>query len=325
MLETVVLVDADVIAFRAAAATEQREVEVLHVPSGKTKLFDNRTQFKDRLLEKNGNLENLEQYIFKDIQTPEHISVSCSIANAIVDKLKIKFEPDKFEMYLGGKNNFREFLPLPKKYKGNRKDSIVPINLKELKKFLESKGAVVVDGIEADDMLSIRAYEELAKGNRVYICSNDKDTYQAEGIWVYDWTQAEAEPVLIPELGRVYLTKNNTIKGEGLKFFASQILVGDPVDGYKPTDASKINYGAKSAFKLLDPLPDTKSVLEAVIEQYKRFYPDIVTYRTWDDKEITTNWEGMLDLYFACSYMLRSRNDKTTWKEFFKERGVDLT
>lgn len=321
MKEIVVLMDADVLAYRAAAVTEKREVEVLHEPSGKSKRFDTRTEFKKSLEEKKGNLDKLPEYSFKDIQTPMHMSVTGNIINGIIEKIKIKFEPDVFEMYIGGVNNFRESLPLPKKYKGNRDSMIRPLNLKETKKFLEGKGAKVINDIEADDMLSIRAYEELAKGNTVYICTNDKDTDQADGIWVYDWTDKDAEPYLVPAIGNIELTKHNTIKGVGLKFFAAQLLVGDDADFYKPTDACSSRFGTKSCVKLLQPLETSKEILDAVVMQYQKWYPDVVTYTTWDGKEITTNWEGMLDLYFGCAYMHRKRNDKTTWKEFFIERG----
>lgn len=321
----VALVDADVVAFRAAAATEKREVQVLHKPSGKVKTFDTRTEFKERLIEK-GTLDQLEDYTFTDTQTPTIFKITQNTVDSLVNKIREALEPDTLELYVGGKGNFRDNLPLPSKYKGNRDTMLRPLNLKETKRYLYKKlGAEVVNGIEVDDMVSIRAYEELAKGNTPVICTNDKDTNQAEGVYVYDWTTEGSSPILIPELGYVKLTKNNVVKGEGLKFFASQLILGDASDGYKPTEASTARFGAKSAFKLLDPLVDSKNVLEAVIELYKGWYPDIVTYKTWDDKEITTDWEGMLDIYYGCAYMLRSRNDKTTWKEFFKERGANLT
>ena len=317
----VALVDADVVAFRASAATEKRQVQVLHKPSGKVKLFDTRTEFKERLQEK-GASDKINDYEFTDVQSPAVFKITQNTVDSLVNKIGQALEPDSLELYVGGKGNFRDNLPLPSKYKGNRDTMLRPINLKETKKYLQNKlGAEVVNGIEVDDMVSIRAYEELAKGNTPVICTNDKDTNQAEGVYVYDWTTEGSSPILIPELGYVKLNKNNAIKGEGLKFFASQLILGDASDHYKPTEVSTARFGAKSAVKLLDPLVDSKSVLEAVVARYKEWYPDVVTYNTWSGTEITTNWEGMLDIYYSFAYMLRSRNDKTTWKEFFIERG----
>ena len=321
MKETILLVDADTVAFRAAAVCEKREIAVERVRDGKSKVFKTRTEFKAYLTEQYGSSEMLNEYLIKDLQTPEPVANALQAAKSIMTKIFTAIEPDDMIVYIGGKDNFREKLPLPSKYKGNRGDMLRPILLDEVKAYIMKKyRAKSPVGIEADDAINIRAYEELAKGNSAIIAASDKDTLQSEGVYMFDYTKDKPSLFLIPEIGEVHMHKN-TIKGSGLKFFAYQLLCGDTTDNYKPTEICKARFGATGAFKLLNPLQTQPEILEAVVKKYKEWYPDVVTYTAWDGKEITTNWQGMLDVFFACAYMHRKKNDNTTWKEFFKERG----
>lgn len=321
MSETILLVDADTVAFRAASVLETRNIEVKHIPTGKVKVFKNRTEFKDRLITKYGSLEMLKDYSIEDIQTAEPLGNALQVVKSIMSKIFTAIEPDDMIVYIGGKDNFREKLLLPSKYKGNREGMLRPLLLNEVRNYVTTKyKAKSPIGIEADDALNIKGYEELAKGNKVIIASPDKDTLQSDGLYMFDWTKDNPSVVPIPEIGNLRV-KDSTCKGDGLKFFAAQLLVGDVADGYRPTEICKVRFGAKSVYNLLQPLQTKEEILNAVVQKYKEWYPDIVNYTSWDGNEITTNWEGILDLYFKCVYMHRKKNDKTTWKEFFKERG----
>jgi flagellar biosynthesis regulator FlaF len=65
-------------------------------------------------------------------------------------------------------------------------------------------GAQLVKGIETDDMITIRAYEELAKGNYPIIVSADKDAQQSQGIEVLDFTQEVWKGKVIPQVGSLW-------------------------------------------------------------------------------------------------------------------------
>ena len=324
MKETVLLVDGDLLCFRAAAAIEKRSVIVKHNPTGKEKEFDTRTAFRKAMKEKFGDKwpEKEIDYTFTDVQTADALPVALHNIKSRIDKFKTEFGTYRAEFYLGGSDTFRSKLLLPSLYKGQREDTLRPVHLIEARDYVERvhKGVVVKD-IEADDMLSIRAYEELAKRDDPVICSMDKDTYQADGIKVYNWLDVDSKPIKVPFLGTLRETGKKQIKGEGFRFFAFQLLAGDPVDFYRPTEVAGIRYGAKSAYKDLVDLPDAPSIASKVISKYKEWYPGEVQYTAWNGVQVKTDWEGMLDLYFKCAYMLRSKNDTTTWQEFFIERG----
>ena len=66
-----------------------------------------------------------------------------------------------FEYHLTGKDNYRFDYAVTAPYKGNRKKSRKPKHLQALRDHLVSAwGAVVSDGQEADDAMSIRQYAE---------------------------------------------------------------------------------------------------------------------------------------------------------------------
>lgn len=325
MSKTILLIDADILCFRASAAAEQRTVIVKHLKTGQEKEFTNRTAFRDRLKEKYGDAwkEKEQGYAYEDVQTAESLGVVLNNIKARLHLFEKELRPDRIELYVGGENNFRDTLPLPSRYKGSREDSIRPVHLSEAKKYVKKTlKAKIASGYEADDLLSIRAYEELNKGNNPIICSCDKDTYQADGVRVYNWLDENPEIVLVDTLGELIDKGTKGIKGTGFKFLAFQIIFGDPVDGYKPFEiVPDLKYGAKSAYKDLVNLQSTKEVCDKVVEIYKTVYPGEVKYTAWDGTEVITDWKGMLDLYFKCAYMQRKHNDQTTWQEFFEERG----
>ncbi len=120
-------------------------------------------------------------------------------------------QPEKVEFYLTStdKSNFR--FNIYSQYKANRKAE-KPRHYEYIRDYLiNSYGAEVVFGMEADDMLSIRQYE--CFGNSV-ICSIDKDLLQVPG----------------DHYNFVTGTKNYISVQEGLANFYKQLLVGDSGD-----------------------------------------------------------------------------------------------
>ncbi|MEK9695779.1 MAG: hypothetical protein VW270_08435 [Candidatus Poseidoniales archaeon] len=87
-------------------------------------------------------------------------------------------EVQTWELFLTGKNNFRTEIAVTAPYKGNRK-SEKPVHYHLLRDYLVlSWGAHMVEGMEADDMLAIRATE---LGEKSVIVTLDKDLDQVSG------------------------------------------------------------------------------------------------------------------------------------------------
>jgi 5'-3' exonuclease len=218
---------------------------------------------------------------------------------------------------------FRHALALPTPYKDNRDDLIKPLQLADVRRYLQVKHkAQLVKGIETDDMITIRAYEELAKGNYPIIASADKDAQQSQGVEVLNFGQEEWQGKVIPMVGSLWKEKTS-YKGDGLKFLALQVLSGDSADTYKGYQLSNIAYGPAKAMKVLEKANTEKEILEVLISEFKRLYPEPFDYTDCHGVEHTeVDWFDMLQLYWCCAYMKRSIDDESSVIQFAAERGV---
>ena len=106
---------------------------------------------------------------------------SLAAAREMMFNFREALEIEEATIYLTGPGNFRK--ELTDTYKANRKDKPLPRYLNHVKKYLiKHWGAEETVGIEADDMISIHAYENPTK----IVCSTDKDLDQIQG-WHYNW------------------------------------------------------------------------------------------------------------------------------------------
>ena len=321
-----VFVDGDLIAYRCAAAAEKRTVDVTHIPSGKSKEFKTRTEFKKFLKEQGREFEE-DKYSFKDIQTPESFVVLKKSIDAIIKKIKSFTFADCIEIYIGGGENFRHKLPLPTMYKSNRDDMIRPILLLKAREYLVKEyGASTVVGEETDDVVSWRAYESTAEGNESIIVTADKDANQSWGCSVLNWTADKWELVDIDLIGSLEKIAIKTAKatrydykGTGLKFLAFQLLAGDDADAYWGYKLSKLTYGKANAYKALQDADTVEKIVDVVISEYKRLYPEPITYTDCHGLEQTMNYYDLLKMYWVCACMKRHKSDELDFDKFLQK------
>lgn len=144
-----------------------------------------------------------------------------------IQQLKENLKADNFIIALTDKNNFRKDI-LPS-YKDNRKQKRKPMVLPSLRQYcLDKYDAVIMDSLEADDVLGILSTEP-SNDERI-IVSLDKDLYQIPG--------------KISKDGR---TIDEVSEKEADYWHMMQTLCGDPVDGY--SGCPKV--GVKTAQKIL--------------------------------------------------------------------------
>lgn len=168
--------------------------------------------------------------------------------------------------YLTGDGNFRHDIATIAEYKGNRKQP-KPYHYRNMFKWLQFRfDAIVVDGMEADDMLAID------QTDNTVIVSRDKDLRMVEG-WHYGYplsNQAEKSLEHITNLGYLLLKSNNKLIGGGLRWFYAQCLMGDRVDNIKGIPRC----GDAKAYKLLKDCTNERELYEATLEAYKAYYVD---------------------------------------------------
>ena len=162
----------------------------------------------------------------------------------MMNTMLLNLQCEKYVGFLTGRNNFRKVL-YPE-YKANRKDKPKPKWLQSCRDYLQHRWyAEVVDGIEADDALGIRASHELGS----IICSIDKDLLQIPGDH-YNFVKDEY----------TYIGG----RAADLNYWC-QLLVGDTSDNV----VGVRGIGPVKARKALEPLKDAVEWFTKVRELYK--------------------------------------------------------
>jgi len=151
---------------------------------------------------------------------------------------------DQYHLYLGGETNFR--YDLYPKYKVDRKKHGKPVLLAQAKRYLAEKyNAEIVEGIEADDAVSILCSNE---PNSI-LCSPDKDLDQVACMH-YD-----------PLKGDVYVIGEEVANA----CLYTQILTGDSTDSIPGVKG----VGQKRAEKILNGLHTEIDMWNACVKAHK--------------------------------------------------------
>lgn len=360
--DVVIVLDLDQTCYVAAAGAEKRSIIVTHKKSGREMEFKTRTEFYGRqknvaggwLKDQNTNKEaeaaaagrkfkpwTRDDFTILDKQEAEPVENCLHLLkikiNAILEHMAREAGLESVDGMgvLGGNDNFRLVLPTPEVYKGNREDTIRPLLLSETREYVKRKyGAIVIDGIEADDFLTMKQYEgwihyqKTGKFNYI-VASFDKDQVQCPGLifnTMRDSTERDWKhplPWMIDEsMGEIWMEKGK-VKGWGKKFFGYQMLFGDQSDNVKPyQNFDKIRFGETSAFKIISPCQNEKDMWQAIVDQYKGWFPDGVEFKDHlgvDRKFTAGQWASVI---FQSVYMKRTENDTTTLGKVLRDVGV---
>lgn len=148
-----------------------------------------------------------------------------------------------------GDANFRK--TVDPAYKGNRVGKDKPIALSFAKSALrEDFGARMVEGLEADDLIGLMLTGSMADGAGVAV-SLDKDLRTVPGMHFNP--DKDKFPVQVSE-------------EDADRFWMTQVLTGDPTDGYK----GAVGIGPGKAAKALARLKSVAALWPAVVATYKR-------------------------------------------------------
>lgn len=346
---TVVLIDGDQSAYVLAAANESRTIEVTHKQTGRKKEFKNRTEFygskkttlggwlADTNLQreiKNLPLFTKEDFDIEDVQTAEPLEYCLGGIKQKISSTLNHLGLENYKCILGGKNNFRLNLPAPQQYKSNRNDTLRPLQLKDAREYLiKHHNGIVVDNIEADDLLSIygrASYDNYLKTGKFnyIIVSFDKDQLSVPTFMFNNFAEAgklkHPVPMFVDDgVGGLFLEKGK-LKGYGFKFKMSQMIRGDTSDGITPYQPFGIKFGETSAYKLIEPCKTKQECLQVVVDQYKEWFPEGVKFTNWDGQEVSMTTGQWMNNIYRMIHMLQSKNDKSSIFSLVKELGVKV-
>ncbi len=195
--------------------------------------------------------------------------------DAIMDRILEDTRAASYIVYLTGDDNFRDSVAMIQQYKGNRyfpdgsrkkpQPELLPLARKIL---IDKYNAELQHGQEADDALVIMSTMlQTMKADGVstltpIISTIDKDLRICPGL---HHNIGNSTVTGVSKFGCIYMggSKGTELKGEGLKFFFAQLLMGDPTDHIPglpyvtPYMKAKYNtrlggVGAVAAFRVLE-------------------------------------------------------------------------
>lgn len=201
------LVDADSIAYRAAAAAEKR-IWLVFADEEFLASFP----LKKEAIEW-AEMVGIDEPRFELKKEPEPVENALHNVKSIIKNLVDAIGPKKYDLILTGETNYRNEIATIKPYKGNRENLERPYHLAACREYMVNQyWARIVEGYEADDECAM-----LQRGDETCIASIDKDLLMVPGHH-YDWVKDK----------KVYITEE-----EGWKHFYTQMLVGDTVDNIR--------------------------------------------------------------------------------------------
>jgi hypothetical protein len=241
---TAALFDWDAFLYRAAFATQKVKRHVTVEGEDRTSSFDSAADMKGWLEEEGLTRDdiNIEEEI---VLKPAGHAVT--IMKALLKKNMADVNATSAELYITGKDNFRHHLYA--QYKANRTRP-KPVHLQAVTDYSINKlGAEVIDGMEADDMLAIRATQLSEAGREWVIVSPDKDLLTVAGT---HWSPWKETCLIVDPLEAHYN-------------FYSQLLTGDTSDNIPGIRGM----GPKGADKLLGDCLEEIDMYNVVVEQYE--------------------------------------------------------
>lgn len=209
---------------------------------------------------------------------PDPLSFCLHSMKRMVEGILEAVDAADYKIFLTGTDNFRK--DIYPEYKANRAESSKPTYYNELRDYLVSKyGAIVVDGMEADDAVAIE-YNNLflckhPDGLLPVICSIDKDLDTVSGQH-YNWNK--------PEQGMYWVSLHQASYN-----FYTQLLTGDATDNIPGIPG----IGKAKAAKILDYCVTDSEMYAAAVKAYYDHYA-----------------KDILERNAQLLHMKRSRNDK---------------
>lgn len=236
-------IDLDTFIYRCGFAAETKNYLLENTITGTFQFFENKRELNAYLKEKNRK----DQYCVWTEHKVEPVEHAIANLRSSLRRVHEVCGEGESLLYLSGKHCFREDLATIRPYKGNRDPDYKPVHYAEMRRYaVEQLGAIVCDGIEADDAVAIAATEN----PETVIVSNDKDLRQIPG-WHWDWTKDDK-----PE---------QVDKKAAALFFYRQVLTGDSTDNIEGVPG----LGPAGAGRVLDGVSSPKDAERRVYQVYK--------------------------------------------------------
>lgn len=359
--------DFDGVVYRACSNMENRLIKVVNKEEGIEETLPNITTFKGRGKKVSETswlgLENVKRKVaglsewtpedfevipFQELKMEEDKAIE-QVKIQIFQKIKQvkqQYRIPKVKLLLGGGESFRAGLNQCRKYKGSREDTLRPVLLSKIRKWvLDELDSEFADPnekgqtIEADDVSNMYGvqgylhYRKTGKFNKIEI-STDKDSLQSFKILInpdthvgehnplkgkFKYPQAMLIEATDRSVGDVELvvkgsdkTTSKELKGYGFLYLMYQAILGkDQADHYSALGHLEkgINFGDVKAYEVLKPCKNAKEALQKSLDVVADLLPYGVQYTSHKGEELDVDTLTYLNEYFLTAYMTRSKND----------------
>lgn len=173
---------------------------------------------------------------------------------ATIESLLREVGATQYELFLTGQGNFRD--SVYPEYKGNRKDSVQPTRKHEVRDYMiRHKGAMVVDGMEADDACGMAMYA--LPVSRTVLIRQDKDFDMIRGNQ-FHWHKAHRANGIF-----------NISEIEADRNLYRQILKGDSTDNIPGLFKLTGKKATKAVMAPLDTMVEETEMYDYCLEQYE--------------------------------------------------------
>ena len=322
MTAKTVVIDADWICFLAAAAVDVQTYTFTN--EDKSVVFNTRTiELAKKYCERKGLDYNAFTSTKERNLVDDYLNQAKYILIGKVNKLKKDVGADKVLMVIGGKTNFRDRLPLFSRYK-DRDGSYRPACLQEVREMCkELFHTQTSEDCEADDLISM--YQYMGRLDQSYIVvTEDKDAKQTPG-FLYNPRRLEIRDCngfgsleLVTKVSAKG-SKNYKIEGYGRLWFYTQVLLGDPVDTYKPFSKGMTDY---SVYNLLKDCKTDLDCWTIVANKYKEAFGALKSWTSWEGIEIKGTWIDILQTYVDVVHMRRYPDDRIVVEKVLKKYEI---
>ena len=324
-------VDLDFVKYGAASVGERRYIIATHKASGRSKEFNNRTEFWGRGKKKDSgwlgevNANRDSPFTWDEFEIEDRQEISEPIEN-ILHSAKLMVESaisaskaDGYKTYVGKGESFRVELSTLLKYKGNRDLLIKPLLLDDVMEYLTKKfKPEVITNLEVDDAVVMATW----KKPEHFIIGVDKD-YRSGGTKFFDVNSQDEGIIDCAGFGKLWDT-GKKITGRGRLFKYFQIITQDDSDNYKANCFSEIRWADKSAFKVLSECQDDKQAVQVMVDTFKCLYPEPKIVQGWREEGIMIDWHYVMQEMFNMAHLHRWKDDFINVDKLIDKLGVKI-
>jgi len=244
------LIDGDILLYRSGFAVERTVYNVFSSDEVYLGTFHNKKELNEFI-----EFTGIEGYTIEKTRLAEPFNHATHILKQTIRGIISNTNATQHTIFLTGSGNYREDIATIKPYKGNRSPEDRPIHYDRLKRYLIERGAVVIDGMEADDAMGIAQWEQYSdQCDYTIIASIDKDMNMIPG-WHYNFVKDNK-----------YWVSDEDAE----MWFYCQLMMGDTTDNIPGIP----RVGKAKAWKTLDYSMTSYEKYSRILSMYQEKYED---------------------------------------------------